>query len=346
MSSFAMQDLLEAGMHFGHLTRRWNPKMKPYIYGVRNGVHIIDLSKTARQLKVALEFIAQAVGEGRDVLFVGTKRQAQDIIADEAKRAEMYYINKRWLGGMLTNWKTIKASINRLNDLQKKKEDGTFESLNKKELLMVDREIEKLLHSLGGIQQLSKPPGLMVVVDPKLEHIALHEAKLLGIPVVALADTNCDPDNIDHLVPGNDDALRSIELFLKLVADQVLAGLKLRETRSRQEAQAKREKAASEKAPVREVEVGGAAAGAYVGDRKETSDEAEAAEGQYSAKAPEAPASEAAGEESSEESPAASSSEAEAVAQAAESAESTEPAAETAEETKDENKDTKEEASS
>lgn len=284
-----MQDLLQAGMHFGHLTRRWNPKMKPYIYGVRNGVHIIDLSKTAKKLEQALNFIVEAVGEGRDVLFVGTKRQAQDIIEEQSKRCEMYYVNRRWLGGMLTNWKTIKASINRLNDLQKKKADGTFETLNKKELLMIDREIDKLLHSLGGIQDLSKPPGLMIVVDPKLEHIALHEARLLGIPVVALADTNCDPDSIDYLVPGNDDALRSIEIFLRLVADKILEGLKLRETKVRQESERRKQKA-SEKPAVREVEIGGKAAGAYVGDRKAASDEAEAAAGQYSAKAPEAPA--------------------------------------------------------
>ena len=284
MSSVEMQSLLEAGMHFGHLTRRWNPKMRPFIYGVRNGIHIIDLSKTAKLLKSALDNIVDTVGNGADVLFVGTKKQAQDIVREEALRCNMFYVNQRWLGGTLTNWKTIKSSIDRLKSLQKRKEEGTFDDLSKKEKLMIDREIDKYLHSLGGIQNMNKVPGLMVLIDPHLEHIALHEANVLGIPVVALADTNCDPDPIDFLVPGNDDALRSIKLFLNTVADKILEGLQLREERSRKEAEERKVKEA-DKAETREVEVGGQAGATYVADRKpDEASEEESAEGQYSAK--------------------------------------------------------------
>jgi len=282
MSPIEMASLLEAGMHFGHLTRRWNPKMKPFIYGVRNGIHIIDLSKTVHQIHSALNFLTEAVGNGRDVLFVATKKQAQDIVREEAERCKMFYINQRWLGGTLTNWKTIKSSIDRLKGLQKKKADGTFSELPKKELLMIDREIEKLLHSLGGIQNMGRPPGIMVLVDPGLERIALHEANLLKIPVVALADTNCDPDPIDYLVAGNDDALRSIKLFLTKVADSILGGLELRELNVRKAAEEKRDRA-EEKPAVREVEITGEKGGAYV-SKTEVSEEEEAIEGQYSAK--------------------------------------------------------------
>lgn len=281
MSQVEMQSLLEAGMHFGHLTRRWNPKMKPFIYGVRNGIHIIDLSKTLRQLQESLNFILEAVGNGADILFVGTKKQAQDIIQEEATRCKMFYVNQRWLGGTLTNWKTIKGSIDRLKNLQQKKADGTFSQLRKKELLMIDRTIEKLLHSLGGIQNMNRVPGVIVLIDPNLEHIALHEAKVLGIPIVALADTNCDPDPIDYLVAGNDDALRSIALFLKLTADKVLEGLQVREMKARKAAEEKREE---EKPAVREVKITGEKSGAYVSERKESPEIEEAAEGQYSAK--------------------------------------------------------------
>jgi small subunit ribosomal protein S2 len=283
-----MQELLEAGMHFGHLTRRWNPKMKPYIYGVRNGIHIIDLSKTVRQFQGALDFLRESVGRGADILFVGTKRQAQDIIRDEAVRCNMFYINRRWLGGTLTNFRTIKASIDRLKDLQKKKADGTFSVLSKKELLMVDREIEKLLYSLGGIQEMKKLPGIMVMIDPNLEHIALHEANVLNIPIIALADTNCDPDMIDHLVAGNDDALRSIRLFLNKIADEALEGLKIRELNVRRESE-ERKKKEDTKPSVREVEVGGEKRGAYVARLQESEGVEEAAAGQYSAKVEVAP---------------------------------------------------------
>jgi len=299
MSAIQLQDLLEAGMHFGHLTRRWNPKMKPYIYGVRNGIHIIDLSKTAQHLSKALSFISQAVGDGADVLFVGTKKQSQDLIREESGRCKMYYINQRWLGGTLTNWRTIKASIDRLKGLKKKKEDGTFDALSKKEILMIDREIEKLLHNLGGIEDMTKPPGVMVVIDPKLEHIALHEANVLGIPVVALADTNCDPDPIDYLVPGNDDALRSIQLFLNAVADKILEGLQIREVKARQSADERKAKEA-EKPDTREVEVGQQKGSAYVAELKPEGADEEAAAGSYSAKVEAAPAEAAKAEESAE----------------------------------------------
>jgi small subunit ribosomal protein S2 len=276
-----MPDLLEAGMHFGHLTRRWNPKMKPFIYGVRNGIHIIDLSKTVKLFDTALNFLKEAVGEGRDVLFVGTKKQAQDTIGEAATRCHMYYVNNRWLGGTLTNFRTIKSSIERLKDLQKKKEEGTFDVLSKKEKLLIDREVEKLLRSLGGIKDMDRLPGVMVVVDPHMEHIALHEANVLGIPVVALADTNCDPDPIDHLVPGNDDALRSIKLFVASVADQILEGLQLREARARRGGEARGEE---EKPMVREA--AGGKGVAYVSRMAQTDRGEEAAgEGVYSAKA-------------------------------------------------------------
>ena len=277
--NLSMQDLLEAGMHFGHLTRRWNPKMKPYIYGVRNGVHIIDLSKTVKLFSGALDFIAEAVGNGSDVLFVGTKKQAQDVIEEEAKRCGMYYVNNRWLGGTLTNFKTIKSSIDRLKDLQKKKDDGTFAVLSKKEILMIDREIAKLERSLGGIQNMTRPPGIMVVVDPNLEHIALHEANVLSIPIVALGDTNCDPDPIEHIVPGNDDALRSIKLFVNAVAEKVLEGLRLREAQARRSGQDRDEEG---KPSVREAR--GEKASAYVGRGDAGAAEEELGDGTYSAR--------------------------------------------------------------
>jgi small subunit ribosomal protein S2 len=283
MSSIDMQALLEAGMHFGHLTRRWNPKMKPFIYGVRNGIHIIDLSKTAKQLSDALDFIVDAVGNGADVLFVGTKKQAQDLVREAAEQCQMYCVNRRWLGGTLTNWRTIKSSIDRLNNMQKKREDGTFNVLSKKELLMIDREIEKLDYALGGIRKMTKVPGVVVLIDPGMEHIALHEANILGIPLIALGDTNCDPDPIDYMVPGNDDALRSIELFLNHIVKSIQEGLKIREAKSRQAPTEKR-RDESEKPETREVEIGDRKAETYVGDLRATGGEEEAAAGSYSAK--------------------------------------------------------------
>ncbi len=253
MSAIEMKALLEAGAHFGHQTKRWNPKMKPYIYGVRNGIHIIDLSKTVPLAEEAFKFIQEVVANGEEVLFVGTKRQAQDIIREEAERCGMFYVNDRWLGGTLTNFKTIKSSIDRLHDLQNKKADGTFAVLTKKENLDIDREIIKFEKSLGGIKNMTRPPGLVVLVDPKKEKIALHEAKVLHIPVVAMADTNCDPDDIQHLIPCNDDSIRAIRLILAKIADAILAGMTEREIRARAAGDAER---SDKKSPSREVKAG------------------------------------------------------------------------------------------
>ncbi len=243
MYQLEMKALLEAGAHFGHQTKRWNPKMKPYIYGVRNSIHIIDLSKTVPLAQEACTFIEQVVGSGKDVLFVGTKRQAQDIIREEAERCGMFYVSQRWLGGTLTNFKTIKASIDRLRDLQTKKEDGTFSVLTKKENLEIDREIQKLEKSLGGIKHMTRLPGTVIIVDPKKEKIAVHESRVLEIPVVAMADTNCDPEGIDYLIPSNDDSIRAIRLIMAQLADAVLAGMVKREERARdQQAEGSQEK--------------------------------------------------------------------------------------------------------
>lgn len=277
MFELDMKELLEAGAHFGHQTKRWNPKMKPYIYGVRNGIHIIDLSKTLPMAVKAFEFVKEAVANGEDVLFVGTKRQAQDIIREEAERCGMFYVSQRWLGGTLTNFKTVKASIDRLKDLQTKKEDGTFTVLSKKENLQIDREIEKLEKSLGGIKTMNRVPGLIFVVDPKKEKIALHEADTLCLPVVAMGDTNCDPDGIDYLVPSNDDSIRAIRLVAGSIANAVLAGMQEREQRARAAGNQEADKKTS-----REGKAGGKGA-AYV-SKPESFDESESVES-FSAKA-------------------------------------------------------------
>jgi len=245
MFQLEMKDLLEAGAHFGHQTKRWNPKMKPYIYGVRNSIHIIDLSKTLPLAEAAYRFVEETVGEGHDVLFVGTKRQAQDIVREEAERCGEFHVSQRWLGGTLTNFRTIKASIDRLRNLQTKKEDGTFAVLSKKENLDIDREIQKLEKSLGGIKNMVRLPGAVIVVDPKKERIAIHESNVLGIPIVAMADTNCDPDGIDHVIPSNDDSIRAIRLIVGKLADAVLAGMARREERAREEAERGQEKRAA-----------------------------------------------------------------------------------------------------
>ena len=221
----SLRDLLQAGVHFGHQTRRWNPKMKPYIYGAKNGVHIIDLQRTARGLVEASRFLTQTVGHGGSILFVGTKRAAREIIADEAKRSNMFYVNERWLGGTLTNWETVKKSIDRLNFLIKSRTEGRFDALTKKEALTLSRQIEKMEKSLGGIKDLKGLPGAIFVIDPKKEHIAVEEANKLNIPVVALCDTNCDPDGIAYVIPGNDDAIKSIRLFTGAIADAAAAGV-------------------------------------------------------------------------------------------------------------------------
>lgn len=230
MSQITMKQLLEAGVHFGHQTKRWNPKMKPYIFGARNGIYIIDLQKTVRHFKVAYNFVRDAVARGEKVLFVGTKKQAQDAIAEEALRAGQFYVNNRWLGGMLTNFSTIKGSIDRLKKIEIMSQDGTYQRLTKKEGLELEREREKLEKTLGGIKMMGKAPGVLFVIDPKKEGIAVKEARKLGIPVVSVVDTNCDPDEIDYIIPGNDDAIRAIRLFTAKIADACEEGAQMRET--------------------------------------------------------------------------------------------------------------------
>jgi len=220
----SLRDLLDAGVHFGHQTRRWNPKMRPYIFGAKNGIHIIDLQRTARGLVDATRFVSTTVQHGGAILFVGTKRAAQDIVKEEAERANMYFINHRWLGGTMTNWQTVKKSIDRLVQLEKARDEGRFELLTKKEALELTREIAKMDRSLGGIKGLKSLPAALFVVDPKKEHIAVMEANKLGIPVVALCDTNCDPAGIQYVVPGNDDALKAIRLFTGAIADAAIEG--------------------------------------------------------------------------------------------------------------------------
>jgi len=219
-----MKQLLEAGVHFGHQTKRWNPKMKPYIFGARNGIYIIDLQKTVTLFDEAYRFVVDSVANGAKVLFVGTKKQAQDSIKEESKRCEMFYVNKRWLGGALTNFKTIKKNVQKLKDLETMKADGQLEQLSKKEALEIEREITKLEYSLGGIKEMEKLPGIIFIIDPKKERIAAAEARKLGIPSVGLLDTNCDPDDIDHIIPGNDDAIKAIRLFNSKIADACIEG--------------------------------------------------------------------------------------------------------------------------
>ncbi len=224
MSSVSMKQLLEAGVHFGHQTRRWNPKMARYIFTERNGIYIIDLQKTVKKLDEAYDFIKEIAAEGGEVLFVGTKKQAQDAIKEEAQRCGMHFVNARWLGGMLTNYRTIKTRIARLEQLNKMKEDGTFDLLPKKEVFKLELEIEKLEKFLGGIKNMETLPKAMFVVDTRKEKIAVAEAKNLGIPVVAIVDTNCDPDEIDYVIPGNDDAIRAVKLISGAMADAIIEG--------------------------------------------------------------------------------------------------------------------------
>ncbi|MBQ5816089.1 MAG: 30S ribosomal protein S2 [Oscillospiraceae bacterium] len=224
MSVVSMKQLLEAGVHFGHQTRRWNPKMARYIFTERNGIYIIDLQKTVKCLEKAYMFIRDVAAEGGEVLFVGTKKQAMDSVKEEAIRAEAHYVNARWLGGMMTNFKTIRRRIARLEQLRTMQEDGTFEVLPKKEVVKLNLEIEKLEKFLGGIKDMKKLPGALFVVDPKKEKIAVSEAKKLGIPVVAIVDTNCDPDEIDYVIPGNDDAIRAVKLIAQAMADAIIEG--------------------------------------------------------------------------------------------------------------------------
>lgn len=224
MAVVSMKQLLEAGVHFGHQTRRWNPKMAEYIFTERNGIYIIDLQKTVKKLEVAYNFVRDLSMEGKSVLFVGTKKQAQDSVKDEAERAGAFYVNARWLGGMLTNFRTIRRRIDRLNQLKAMETDGTFDLLPKKEVTKLRLEIEKLEKFLGGIKDMRQIPGALFIVDPRKERIAVAEAKKLGIPIVAIVDTNCDPDEIDYVIPGNDDAIRAVKLISSTMANAIVEG--------------------------------------------------------------------------------------------------------------------------
>lgn len=222
MAVISMKQLLEAGVHFGHQTRRWNPKMAPYIFTERNGIYIIDLQKTVKMIDKAYDFMREVGESGRPVLFVGTKKQAQATIRAEAERCGMFYVNQRWLGGMLTNYKTISARISRLNDIKRMEENGTFEKLGKKEVLTLRREHDRLEKFLGGIKDMKGMPAAIFVVDPKKERIAIKEARTLGIPVVGIVDTNCDPDDVDYIIPANDDAIRAVKLIASGMADAII----------------------------------------------------------------------------------------------------------------------------
>lgn len=224
-----MQELLEAGVHFGHQTKRWNPKMKQYIFGQRNGIYLIDLSKTSECLRQAEEFVMRLASEHRTILFVGTKRQAQDLIVEEAQRCGMYFVNERWLGGLLTNFTTIQRSLDRLRELESMAQDGRYESLSKKEVARLEKEKRKLHRNLDGIRRMSRLPDAVFVIDTRREKIAVDEARKLRIPVIGLVDTNCDPEDVDYVIPGNDDALRAIRLFVTRIADAVISGRGLKE---------------------------------------------------------------------------------------------------------------------
>lgn len=240
MIEVQISEMMEAGAHFGHQTKRWNPKMRPYLYGARSGVHIIDLQRTKELAREAFQFITDSVAAGRVVLFVGTKQQARNVIKDEATRCKMYYVNQRWMGGTLTNFKTIKNSIDKLIELETKREKNEFEGYTKRELLDIDRRIIKLEASLGGIKGLTRTPDIVYIVDAQHEKIAVREARKLHIPVVAITDSNCDPDQIDYVIPGNDDAIASIAYFTRKVADACLLGLEKREELAREQARLKK----------------------------------------------------------------------------------------------------------
>ena len=251
MPGIAMKDLLEAGVHFGHQTKRWNPKMRQYIFGERNGIYIIDLTKTVTLFRKAEEFITNLAANGRTVLFVGTKRQAQEVISEEALRCGMYFVNQRWLGGLLTNFTTIQRSLSRLRDIEAMATDGRYDTLSKKEISRNEKEKRKLLKNLEGIRNMARLPDAVFVVDTRKEKIAVDEARKLKIPVIGIVDTNCDPDEVDYVVPGNDDALRSIRLFASRVAEAVLGGRGFRESRQAEEAAAHAEEVAAADAAAR-----------------------------------------------------------------------------------------------
>jgi len=239
LTSIEIKDLLDAGVHFGHQTRRWNPKMKPYIFGARNGIYIVDLIKTAKLCGEAEAFVRDLAANGKTVLFVGTKRQAQDLVGEEAKRCNMFFVNQRWLGGLLTNFVTIQRSIGRLRDLEAMAEDGRYDTFSKKEIARIEKEKRKLHKNLDGIRTMSRIPDAVFVVDTQQEKIAVDEARKLKIPVIGIVDTNCDPGDVDYVIPGNDDALRSIRLLLSRIADAAIAGRGLRDARQKTAADVK-----------------------------------------------------------------------------------------------------------
>jgi small subunit ribosomal protein S2 len=252
MAYVTMKELLEAGVHFGHQTRRWNPKMKRYIFGARNGIYIVDLQQTVRLFRKAYDFVVDTVAKGESVLFVGTKKQARDSIYEEVNRCEMFYVNNRWLGGMLTNFQTIKKGIERLNYLTGINADGSIERFPKKERMLLEKERTKLDNNLGGIRNMNKLPGALFVIDCKHENIAIREARRLHIPVVSVVDTNCDPDDIDYVIPGNDDAIRAIRLLTSRIADACVEGRRKWEEKARAEADKKVEEPAVEKVAISE----------------------------------------------------------------------------------------------
>ncbi len=243
-----MKDLLEAGVHFGHQTKRWNPKMKEYIFGERNGIYILDLNKTVKLFREAEDFVTNLAADAKTVLFVGTKRQAQDVIAEEAQRSGMYFVNQRWLGGLLTNFSTIQRSLGRLRDIEAMATDGRYDTLSKKEIARNEKEKRKLLKNLEGIRHMSRLPDAVFVVDTRKEKIAVDEARKLKIPVIGIVDTNCDPDQVDYIIPGNDDALRSVKLFVSRIADAVISGRGERESAMAEQAASDAEAAAADEA--------------------------------------------------------------------------------------------------
>jgi len=255
MSSVTMKELLEAGVHFGHETKRWDPKMKPYIFGARNGIYIIDLQKTVQLFKEAYQFVRDIAASGEYILFVGTKKQAQETISEQATRSGMFYVNHRWLGGMLTNFQTIKRSIDRLNKLEAMKSEEIYNLLPKKEVLELEKERSRLEKSLGGIKNMDRLPGTIFVVDPKKEKIAVREARKIGIPSIGIVDTNCNPEELDYIIPGNDDAIRAIQLFATKIADAAIEGKQIYEKELQREG-AKEEKEKAEKVePSKEMQV-------------------------------------------------------------------------------------------
>ena len=248
LTPLAMKDLLEAGVHFGHQTKRWNPKMKPFIFGERSGIYILDLGKTVKHYREAEDFVRQLAAEGKTIMFVGTKRQAQDVVAEEATRCGMFYVNERWLGGLLTNFTTIQRSLTRLRDLEAMSTDGRYESMPKKEIAKAEKEKRKLLKNLEGIRHMGRLPDALFVIDTRKEQIAVDEARKLKIPVIGIVDTNCDPDQVDYIIPGNDDALRSVKLFVSRIADAVISGRGQRESAMADQATEAAEAAAADEA--------------------------------------------------------------------------------------------------